>query len=401
MENILEKVEAAIADLRLGKMIILTDHVDRENEGDLIFPAEIIRADIINFMIRHGSGIVCLPLTVERFNSLDLNLMVAAHENSSRCATPFTVSIEAKEGITTGVSAQDRATTILAAVHKGADSLVKPGHIFPLLAKQGGVLERAGHTEGSIDLVKMAGYKPASVICEIMNPDGTMAKGKQLIDFAEQHNLKMLAIDDLITYRLAKENLIAEQVAAQLPIEQYGEFTITVVKEKYFRKEHIVLSNLKTAYTQPVLVRMHSSCMTGDLFASQRCDCHQQLHYSLQKISAEGGLLIYLNQEGRDIGLFNKIKAYALQEQGCDTVQANEKLGLPIDGREYYMAANILRNMGIDSIRLLTNNPVKIAGLKKFGIAEIAREPIPNFNHVYNQQYLQTKKEKFNHYIHF
>lgn len=400
MKSNYNNVESALEDLKQGKMIILTDDPDRENEGDLIFPAEIITPEIMNFMIRHGSGIVCLSLTQERIKQLNLSLMVPPHENRSLRGTPFVTSIEARQGITTGVSAYDRTTTIRVAIDDSAkpDDLVQPGHVFPLQAKSGGVLERAGHTEGAIDLVRLAGFKPAAVLCEIMNLDGTMASGHQLKKFAQTHQLKILSIEDLINYRLAKENLIEEETAiTTLPLKDYGQFKMIVVKEKYNQKEHVVLIKDSFNTREPTWVRIHSACLTGDLFQSLKCDCHNQLHYSLKKISQQGGIIIYLNQEGRDIGLFNKIKAYALQENGMDTVQANQHLGLAIDSRKYYMAAQILRYLQIHHIRLLTNNPQKIADLKKYGIDNVEREPIPIFCNEHNQKYLSTKQDKLNH----
>jgi len=397
----MHSVEEALQDLRQGKMVVLVDDPDRENEGDLIFPAEIVTPEIIQFMIRHCSGIVCLSMTAKRLDELELPLMVPAHQNTSQRGTPFTVSIEARDGVTTGVSAADRATTILAAVREGArpDDLVRPGHVFPLRAKDGGVLERAGHTEGSIDLVQLAGFKPAAVLCEIMNPDGTMTRGAQLREFAERHQLKMLAMADLLNYRLATEDLIEESTSTFLPLENYGSFNLTVVREKRNGHEHLVLVNDQVKSVQPPLVRIHSACMTGDLLGSQRCDCGQQLHYSLQRISEEGGMLIYLNQEGRGIGLFNKIKAYALQESGIDTVEANEMLGWPADSRRYYMAANILRNWDIKAMRLLTNNPHKLADLAQYGTVAVERVAMPVFANQHNENYLQTKQVKLNHLI--
>ncbi len=403
MQTAINRVEDAITELRQGKMLILVDHPERENEGDIIFPAEKITPEITNFMIRHCSGILCLSMTPPQIKKLGLSLMVPAHENTSSRGTPFTISIEARHGVTTGVSAADRATTILTAIddHATPHDLVKPGHIFPLEAKKNGVLERAGHTEGAVDMMRLAGFKPAAVLCEVMNPDGTMTCGAELKKFAKQHQLKILAIDDLITYRLNHENLIQDEVSAKLPIQSHGNFNISIIKEKITQHEHVVLTKKQKNAKTPVLVRIHSCCVTGDLFGSQRCDCHQQLHYSLERIGDEGGVLIYLNQEGRGIGLFNKIKAYALQERrGFDTVEANHYLGMPADARSYYLAANILRNRGIDQVRLLTNNPAKITGLKNHGIMNVVREPIPVFNNEYNKKYLQTKKIKLNHFIH-
>jgi len=400
MQSFIERVESAITDLRLGKPIILTDHPDRENEGDLIYPAEIITADIMNFIIRHTSGIVCLPILESQMKQLNLSYMVSPSENSSVRGTPFTISIDAREGVTTGVSASDRATTVLAAIHEHAkpDDLVKPGHIFPLCAKANGVLERPGHTEGAMDLIRLAGFKPGAVLCEIMNPDGTMARGEKLDLFAKEHHLKSLSIDDIIAYRLCKENLITDEVSTEILLEDYGNFKLTAVREAISPNEHIILENVKDTCKE-TLVRIHSTCFTGDVLGSKRCDCHAQLHYSLKYISEEGGILIYLNQEGRGIGLFNKIKAYALQDQGYDTIEANQLLGFPADSRQYAIAANILRNRNIHTIRLLTNNPMKIADLKKYGITQVKGESLPSFCHAHNKKYLQTKKSKLNHSI--
>jgi len=403
MQAQIKRVEAALKNLKDGKMIILVDDPDRENEGDLIISAEKITTESMNFLIRQGTGIVCISMATQQLKELQLPLMVPVHENSSARHTPFTISIDAKDGITTGVSAADRMKTIQALIQEplNPENLVKPGHIFPLQAKEGGVLERQGHTEGAIDLVKLAGLKPAAVLCEIMNPNGTMCRGEQLKQFSAKHDIGMLSIDDIITYRLHKECIIEEEASAQFPMDEYGVFTISIIKEKFSQLEHVVLTKNLTSANQAPLVRIHSSCLTGDLFASQHCDCNKQLHYSLQRISAEGGMLIYLNQEGRGIGLFNKIKAYALQEQGYDTVEANKELGLPVDSRKYYMAANILRKYNIDHIRLLTNNPNKIQDLKKYGVNTIERESMPSFQHKHNQFYLETKKCKLNHLIDF
>jgi 3,4-dihydroxy 2-butanone 4-phosphate synthase/GTP cyclohydrolase II len=396
----LSRVKAALQDLQQGKMVILTDHPDRENEGDLIMAAENITPEAMNFIIRHSSGIVCLSMPAEQLARLHLPFMVAPENNSSLRGTPFTISIDAAADITTGVSAADRVRTVQTACALNAkpDDLVKPGHIFPLQAKAGGVLERAGHTEGALDLVRLAGLMPAAVLCEIMNPDGTMTHGEEIEAFASTHQLKTLSIDDIITYRLTTENNIAEETAATLPVTGCNELQVIAIKEKITEREHLVLLH-ETTSSEPPLVRIHSSCLTGDLFASLRCDCNKQLHYSLEKIKSEGGLLIYLNQEGRGIGLFNKIKAYALQEQGYDTIEANQQLGLPVDSREYHIAANILRNRGITRVRLLTNNLSKVSALQKFGIEVTAREPVPIFCNSHNKKYLQAKKEKLNHEI--
>lgn len=401
MPSQLERVENAIKELQNGKMILLTDHPDRENEGDLICPAEIITPTMMNFMIRNGSGIVCLSLTEKKIKNLGLRHMIDPSVNLSSRSTAFTVSIEAKNGVTTGVSAEDRTTTILAAVNENAshDDIVSPGHVFPLCAKEGGVLERQGHTEGAIDIVALAQFQPAAVLCEVMNPDGTMAKGLQLKKFAQEHDIAMLSIDDIIVYRRYHENLIEEEVSAHLPLkDNYDDFIITIVREKFTTKEHIVLTKKNINDDRP-LVRIHSSCVTGDLLGSKRCDCNMQFNFSLQQINEQGGIFIYLDQEGRGIGLYNKIKAYALQEKGLDTVEANVQLGFPVDLREYYIAAHILKNFGIKKITLLTNNPHKISNLKKYGIEDIKREPLPIFSNKHNEKYLHTKKNKLNHFI--
>lgn len=397
MLSAIKRVEKAIDDLKQGKMIILTDDTKRENEGDLVIPAENITVESMNFMIRHGSGIVCLPLTVEQLKKLNLPLMVSAEENTSAAATPFTISIDPKNG--SGVSAADRVRTIQLAIHEDAhpDDIARPGHVFPLQAKQGGVFERQGHTEGSIDLARLAGFKPATVICEIMNPDGTMMHGEQLIKFAQKHALSLLSVEDIVAYRLQHESFFEEESSTLLPLKSYGLFKIKILREKINKQEIIILT--KTHDTQPPLVRIHSACATGDLFSSQRCDCYDELHYSLTRISQEGGILIYLPQEGRGIGLLNKIKAYALQDAGFDTVEANEKLHLPVDARKYDLAAYFLLSIDMQHVRLLTNNPNKTADLEKFGI-QVTQEAMPLFHNEYNLNYLLAKKEKLNHTIH-
>lgn len=403
MLTYIERVETAIAALKQGKMVILTDHPDRENEGDLIVPAETMTVEQMNFMIRYGSGIICLPMSTELLSHLQLPLMIPPTDNSSTYHTPFSVSIDAKHGISTGVSAQDRTVTVRTAIDPSTRpcDLVKPGHMFPLQARDGGVLERQGHTEGSTDLMALAGFKKAAVLGEVMNPDGSMATGDELTAFAKTHDLCMVSIDDLISYRLLHENMITEEAHTDLPLDEYGHFQLTVLREKMHDGEQLVLFKPPIHPDQPLLVRVHSACTTGDLFGSNRCDCHQQLHHSLERISQEGGMLIYLQQEGRGIGLFNKIKAYALQEKGLDTVEANEKLGLPIDARNYALAANILRNRHYHHIRLLTNNPEKINDMRRYGITQVEREPMPSFHNEFNQHYLTTKKNKLNHAINF
>lgn len=395
-----DNIAKAIADLKNGKMVILLDDNRRENEADIIFPAEIISAPVINFMIRHCSGIICLPLLEDKLKQLNLPMMVPQQDNTSPYGTGFTVSIEAKTGVTTGVSAHDRAHTIRTAVadNTQAADLVRPGHIFPLCSKNNGVLARPGHTEGSIDLVRLAGFAPAAVLCEVMNPDGTMTKGPQLIEFAKEHNLTIVTIQEIIDYRIHHENFIAEMTTAELTTKQYGNFSVIAVRDKLSGGEHIVLHNKKQT-TDDTLVRVHSCCITGDLFGSLHCDCGQQLDYSLQQISQQGGVLIYLQQEGRGIGLFNKIKSYALQQQGLDTVEANQQLGFPDDARDYTIAANILQQLGISKIRLLTNNPHKVTSLSNYPYLSVVREATPVFSNCQNTAYLATKKKKLKHDI--
>lgn len=399
MQDINERILQAVNAFKNKQMVILTDDPERENEGDLIIPAECIDANMMNVMIRHGSGIVCLSLLGERAQALQLPLMVPAEHNTSYRGTPFTVSIDARDGITTGVSADDRVRTVLTAVNDDtiAEDLVRPGHIFPLQAQDGGVLVRQGHTEGAVDLARIAGFKPMAVLCEIMNQDGTMARGKDLQTFAEEHGLMMLSISDIIHYRLMHEDFVEDSAMASLPLAQYGDFKVFAMRDRLSKEEHMVLYKEPVETDKPVLVRVHSSCATGDIFASMRCDCHQSLHHALARIAAEGGALVYLNQEGRGIGLLNKIKAYALQEQGLDTVEANEALGLPVDARSYYFAAHMLRHLNIKAIRLLTSNPKKIDEIQLFINATVTQESMPSFCNEYNERYLETKRTKLNH----
>lgn len=401
MSSPIKRVERAIAQFNEGKMVILTDDTTRENEGDLVIPAERITPEIMTFMIRQGSGIVCVASTSELLNKIDCQLMIAPEQNTSAVGTPFTISIDARDGIESGVSANDRTATVLAMVNDDAkpEDLVRPGHMFPLLANERGVFGRNGHTEGSVDLARIAGFKPAAVICEIMNPDGSMTRGEELTEFAAKYDLPILSINDIIEYRLTHEELIEDEATAVLPIEDLGEFTISVYREKYTNKEHICLSKERKDNGRPHLARIHSACTTGDIFHSARCDCYHQLHYSLKRISDEGGVLIYLSQEGRDIGLLNKIKAYALQDQGHDTVVANQLLGLHADPRTYDIAAHILRKQNINSIRMLTNNLAKYDSLNKFEFLTIEREATPVFENVHNREYLKTKKDKLKHDI--
>ncbi len=406
----MKAVKSAILALKEGKMILLIDPLDRENEGDFVFPAESITPEAMSFMIHHGTGIVCFSLPEEHLRRLELPLMIPNEKNNTPHNTPFTVPVDAKKGVTTGVSAADRAKTVQIMMDDKTkpDDLVRPGHVYPLQAREGGVLVRNGHTEGALDIVKLAGFKPGAVICEAINPDGTMVKGDDLIALARKHDLAILSIDDLVTYRLATENLIDGIADATLPTEKYGDFQISIIKEKYTHLEHTVLykapkkpyqnpNSVTISHEPPILVRIHSCCQTGDLFGSLRCDCQKQLEYSLEKIRQKGGVLIYLSQEGRGIGLFNKIKAYALQEKGMDTVEANLELGLAVDSRSYAIVPSILRHLNIHQIRLLTNNPQKIEELQRYGFTHVEREAMPVFENPQNSNYLTTKKDKLNH----
>jgi 3,4-dihydroxy 2-butanone 4-phosphate synthase/GTP cyclohydrolase II len=396
-------VEAALERIRAGRMVILVDDEDRENEGDLCMAAEQVTPEAINFMAKHARGLVCLSLTEERLEQLRLSMMVPDYENSSGFGTAFTISIEARHGVTTGISAADRATTIRTAIADDArpHDIVRPGHVFPLRAREGGVLRRAGQTEGSVDLARLAGQKPAGVICEIMNDDGTMARLPDLVEFGRLHDIPILTIADLIQYRLRKETLVRRAAVAEMPTAN-GDFRAIIYENAIDRVDHLALVKGEIRAEQPVLVRVHSECLTGDAFGSRRCDCGEQLEAAMKMIESEGsGVLLYMRQEGRGIGLMNKIRAYSLQDQeGLDTVQANEKLGFPPDMRDYGVGAQILRDLGVRRMRLITNNPGKRAGIEGYGLAIVDRVPLEIKPNEKNLEYLRTKKEKLGHVLH-
>ena len=395
------KAEEAIEAIRRGEMIILTDDEDRENEGDLTIAAEFVTPEIINFMATHGRGLICLPMAPELCDKLNLPLM--AKRNESRFGTNFTISIEAREGVSTGISAADRARTIQAAVadEAGPEDIVSPGHIFPLRAQAGGVMVRAGQTEGGVDLARLAGLKPAAVICEIMRDDGEMARMPDLIEFAKKHNLKISTIKDLIRYRVQSGLLSVRRAAeARLPTP-WGEFKIICYENDMQDTPNVALVMGDVDDGEPVLVRVHSECLTGDAFASLRCDCGGQLHAAMHEVSKEGrGVVLYMRQEGRGIGLTNKIRAYALQDQGLDTVEANRRLGFGADLRDYGIGAQMLVSLGVRKMRLMTNNPKKIIGLEGYGLEVVDRVPLEMGPSVYNENYLRTKQDKMGHLLH-
>lgn len=399
MTNHFITIEQAITDLKHGRMVILVDDEDRENEGDLVIAAEHVTAQSINFMARFGRGLICLPMAEELIDKLNLPMMTST--NRSPYGTAFTVSIEAATGVSTGISAHDRAHTIQVAINPDSQpaDLISPGHIFPLRARNGGVLKRTGQTEGSVDLMRLAGLIPAAAICEIINEDGTMSRREQLVDFSREHGIAIVTIKDLIEYRIRRENLVEPVAITRLPLEKHGEFTMTLFANQLDNLEHFSLVKAPTQAQKIPLVRIHSECITGDVFGSCKCDCGSQLEQSLALIAAEGGILIYLRQEGRGIGLANKLKAYALQDEGFDTVDANVELGLPVDSRNYAVAFQILKYMGMHEIKLLTNNPHKVEAMTQYGINVVERLPLLVPSTPDNKMYLKTKQEKLGHFL--
>ena len=396
----LDKISDAIEDIKNGKLVIVVDDEDRENEGDFITSAKNVTPEIINFMSKHGRGLICMPLSEKRCDELNLVMMV--NNNTALHATPFTVSVDLLgHGCTTGISAHDRAKTVKAIIDPETlpEDLGRPGHIFPLRAKNGGVLRRTGHTEATVDLAKLAGHGEAGVLVEIMNEDGTMARLQELRKIADKHDLKLISIKDLIAYRLEKETLIKEEVRVKMPTK-YGDFELIAFTQLNTGEVHMALKKGDWQKDEPILVRVHSSCMTGDILGSLRCDCGDQLHNALKMIEAEGkGLVLYMNQEGRGIGLLNKLKAYKLQEQGLDTVEANLKLGFSMDERDYGVGAQILRSLNISKLKLISNNPKKRAGLLGYGLEIVDTVPIEIMPNKHNEKYLKTKRDKMGHKI--
>ncbi|WP_442795181.1 bifunctional 3,4-dihydroxy-2-butanone-4-phosphate synthase/GTP cyclohydrolase II [Pelobium manganitolerans] len=398
--QMLNTIEEAIEDIKAGKIIIVVDDQDRENEGDFLAAASMATPEVINFMATHGRGLICAPLTQQRCAELELDLMVGT--NTAVFETNFTVSVDLiGHGCTTGISASDRSKTILSFLDPATkpEDLGRPGHIFPLIAKNGGVLRRAGHTEAAIDLPLLAGLEPAGVICEIMNKEGEMARLPELIELANEHNLKIVSIEDLISYRLRTESLIKQEVSVKLPT-QWGDFEMVAFTQVNTQENHIALVKGEWEKDEPILVRVHSSCITGDIFGSCRCDCGPQLHKAMEMIQKEGkGAIIYMNQEGRGIGLINKLKAYNLQENGMDTVDANLALGFKMDERDYGVGAQILRSLGIRKMRLMSNNPTKRAGLIGYGLEVVENVPIEINSNKHNELYLKTKRDRMGHSI--
>jgi 3,4-dihydroxy 2-butanone 4-phosphate synthase/GTP cyclohydrolase II len=393
-------IEEAIEDMAAGRMVILVDDEDRENEGDLCMAAEKVTPEAINFMAKYGRGLICLSLTPERVDELKLPMMTG--ENTSSFGTAFTVSVEAKKGVTTGISAADRATTILAAINPDTkpEDLAKPGHVFPLRARRGGVLQRAGQTEGSVDLARLARLYPAGVICEVMSDDGTMARLPELLEFSRKHNLKVVTIKDLIRYRMRAESFVRRVSTTRLPTDFGGDFTVIAYGNDMDSNVHIALVKGEISHDDDVLVRVHSECLTGDVFGSRRCDCGEQLHSAMRMIDENGkGVILYMRQEGRGIGLVNKLKAYELQDKGLDTVEANLKLGFKPDLRDYGIGAQMLVDLGVRKMRLMTNNPKKIVGLEGYGLEVVERVPIEMNPHERNLVYLKTKKKKLGHIL--
>jgi 3,4-dihydroxy 2-butanone 4-phosphate synthase / GTP cyclohydrolase II len=393
-------IESALEDIREGKFVVVVDAADRENEGDLTIAAQFATPDAINFMAMHGRGLICLCLTEERCEELGLRQMT--DRNETPFGTAFTISIEAREGVTTGISAPDRARTIQVAIDpsRGAEDLVQPGHVFPLRARPGGVLQRAGQTEAAVDLARLAGLNPAGVVCEIMRDDGTMARVPDLIPYCEQHGIKMITVEDLIEYRRQTEKLVERMTSVRLPTA-YGDFTAVAFRETLTGKHHVALVKGDVDGQENVLVRVHSECLTGDVFHSLRCDCGEQLELALERIAEEPcGVLLYMAQEGRGIGLLNKLKAYELQEAGLDTVEANLELGFAADLREYGIGSQILSDLGLTTIRILTNNPKKMTGIEGFGLSVVEQVPIEVSPNAENRRYLETKRSKLGHQLH-
>jgi 3,4-dihydroxy 2-butanone 4-phosphate synthase/GTP cyclohydrolase II len=399
MKNAFNTIESVIADLQKGKTVIVVDDADRENEGDLIMAAQFVTAATVNFMAKYGRGLICVPTTSERLQQLGIERMVRQNRESFK--TDFQVSVDAARGVTTGISAADRAEAIriLAGPTAVPNDLVQPGHVFPLRARSGGVLQRAGHTEAAVDLATLAGCRPIGILCEIMNDDGTMARLPQLLRFARHHRLKICTVADLIQYRRTREKLVERIETVKMPTD-YGDFDLHLYRSKVDGQHHLALVCGSVAGAKNVLVRVHSECLTGDVFGSRRCDCGPQLHQAMRQIAASGaGVLVYMRQEGRGIGLAPKIRAYKLQEQGYDTVEANRKLGFDMDLREYGLGAQILSDLGLKTIRLLTNNPRKVVGLEGYGLKIVEQVPIRTKPNPHNARYLETKRKKMGHLL--